>query len=40
MHLPASKHKMHRIAQSIHNSMDFCGLSTPTCSDKLVVFGI
>ena len=34
------KQKMDRISQSIHNSMDFCSLSTATYTDKLVVFRI
>ena len=34
------KQKMDRISQSIHNSMDFCSLSTMTYTNKLVVFRI
>ena len=34
------KQKMDRISQRIHNSMDFCSLSTTTYTDKLVVFRI
>lgn len=40
MYLTASDQKSDRIAQSIYDSMDFCGLSTPAGSDKLVVFRI
>ena len=36
----AGKQKMDRISQSIHNSVDFCSLSTMTYTDKLVVFRI
>ena len=34
------KQKMNRISQSIHNSMDFCSLSTATYTNKLVAFRI
>ena len=34
------KQKMDRISQSIHNSMDFCSLSTTTYTNKLVIFRI
>ena len=40
MHLTAGEQKLNRITQSIDNSMNFCGLSTPAGSDKLVVFRI
>lgn len=40
MHLTASEQKMDRITQGINDSMDFCGLSTPAVTDKLVVFRI
>lgn len=40
MHLTAGEQKMDRIAQSVYNSMDFRGFSTPAGSDKLVVFRI
>ena len=40
MHLTAGEQKMDRITQSIDNSVDFCGLTTPAGSDKLVVFRI
>ncbi len=36
----ASKQKVDGISQRIHNSMDFCSLSTMTYTDKLVVFRI
>ena len=36
----AGKQKTDRISQSIHNSVDFCSLSTMTYTDKLVVFRI
>ena len=36
----AGKQKMDGISQSIHNCMDFCGLSTMTYTDKLVIFRI
>ena len=38
--VPASEQKVDGISQCIHNSMDFCSLSTATCADKLVVFRI
>ena len=38
--VPAGKQKVDGISQRIHNSMDFCSLSAPTCTDKLVVFRI
>ena len=34
----AGKQKVDGISQCIHNSMDFCSLSTMTYTDKLVVF--
>ena len=34
----AGKQKVDGISQRIHNSMDFCSLSTMTYTDKLVVF--
>ena len=34
----AGKQKVDGISQCIHNSMDFCSLSTVTYTDKLVVF--
>ena len=36
----AGKQKVDGIPQSIHNSVDFCSLSTMTYTDKLVVFRI
>ena len=36
----AGKQKVDGISQRIHNSMDFCSLSTMTYTDKLVVFRI
>ena len=36
----AGKQKVDGISQCIHNSMDFCSLSTVTYTDKLVVFRI
>lgn len=36
----AGKQKVDGIPQSIHNSMDFCSLSTMTYTDKLVIFRI
>ena len=36
----AGKQKVDGIPQSIHNSVDFCSLSTMTHTDKLVVFRI
>ena len=36
----AGKQKVDGIPQSIHNSVDFCGLSTMTYTDKLVIFRI
>ena len=36
----AGKQKVDGISQRIHNSMDFCSLSTTTYTDKLVVFRI
>ena len=40
MHLTAGEQEMYRITQSIDNSVDFCGLTPPAGSDKLVVFRI
>lgn len=40
MHLSAGEQKLDWVAQRVNNSMDFCGLSTPAGSDKLVVFRI
>ena len=34
----AGKQKVDGISQCIHNSMDFCSLSTMTYTDKMVVF--
>lgn len=34
------KQKMDRIFQCIHNSMDFCSISTTTHTNKLVIFRI
>ncbi len=36
----AGKQKVDGISQCVHNSMDFCSLSTVTYTDKLVVFRI
>ena len=36
----AGKQKMDGIPQSIHNSVDFCSLSTVTYTNKLVIFRI
>ena len=36
----AGKQKVDGIPQSIHNSVDFCSLSTMTYTDKLVIFRI
>ncbi len=36
----AGKQKVDGISQCIHNSMDFCSLSTMTYTDKLVAFRI
>ena len=36
----AGKQKVDGISQRIHNSMDFCSLSTTTYTNKLVVFRI
>ena len=36
----AGKQKVDGISQCIHNSMDFCSLSTMTYTDKLVIFRI
>ena len=38
--ISAGKQKVDGISQCIHNSMDFCSLSTMTYTDKLVVFRI
>lgn len=38
--ISAGKEKMPKAPQGIHNSMDFCGLSTVAYADKLVVFRI
>ena len=40
MYLPACEHKVDWIPQSVYNHMDFCSLSTATCSNKLIVFRI
>ena len=40
MSLPTSKDKMYWITKGIDNGINFCSLSTTTCSNKLVVFGI
>ena len=40
MNLTAGEQKSDGVPQSIHNSVDFCGLSAPACSDKLVVIRI
>ena len=40
MHLTAGEQEMYRITQTIDNCVDFCGLTTPAGSDKLVVFRI
>ena len=38
--ISACEQKMNRVAQGIHNSMNFCGLSTVTYANKLIVFRI
>lgn len=40
MHLTAGEQEMYRITQTIDNCVNFCGLTTPAGSDKLVVFRI
>ena len=40
MHLTAGEQKMDRITQSIDNSVNFCSLSSPAITNKLVVFRI